>query len=94
MHNSLQRQYRSLRLFPDNQTAEELNSDETVRQTFEQRISERLASVSHYEQLGKFTLLDKPFTVESGELTPKLTLRRDVICARCRDKIDAMYDET
>jgi long-chain acyl-CoA synthetase len=68
----------------------DLHCDE-IWKLFEDRIASRLASVSHYEQVKKFTLLDRTFTVESGELTPKLTLRREHIHENCRDLIEAMY---
>lgn len=63
-----------------------------VVKIFEHRIESRLAGVSHYEQVKKFTLMDRSFTIESGELTPKLTLRRTSIQANCRHLIDIMYD--
>jgi long-chain acyl-CoA synthetase len=47
--------------------------------------------VSRYEQIGDFLLLDRGFTIESGELTPTLKLRRDVIAKNYADRIDAMY---
>ena len=59
---------------------------------FSERIEACLQSVSPYEQVRKFTLMDRGFTVESGELTPKLTLRREQIVAKCRHFIDAMYN--
>jgi len=62
-----------------------------VFKLFEERIASRLAVVSPYEQVRKFTLMNRGFTVESSELTPKLTLRRDYIHANCRDLIEAMY---
>jgi long-chain acyl-CoA synthetase len=67
-----------------------LQHDDVVK-LFEDRIASCLASVSHYEQVRKFTLLDRGFTVESGELTPKLTLRRKSIQANFHHLIDAMY---
>jgi long-chain acyl-CoA synthetase len=71
-------------------SADELQRDE-VLQLFEDRIASRLACVSRFEQVRKFTLLNRGFSVESGELTPKLTLRRTSIHANCHDLIDAMY---
>jgi long-chain acyl-CoA synthetase len=62
-----------------------------VLELFRARIGQRLACVSHYEQIGKFTLLDRPFTIEQGELTPKLSLRRQVIEANFRAQIEQMY---
>ena len=55
------------------------------------RIAERLACVSSFEQVRHFKLLSRGFTVESGELTPKLTLRRKVIEANFAPEIAAMY---
>ena len=39
---------------------------------FQSRIDQRLTGVSHHEQIRKFTLLPRPFSIEAGELTPKL----------------------
>jgi len=62
-----------------------------VLDLYEQRINERLASVSSYEQVRHFLLLNRGFTVESGELTPKLTLRRQVIEVNLAAEIAAIY---
>ena len=62
-----------------------------VLQLYQERIAERLESVSYYEQVQAFRLLNRGFTIESGELTPKMSLRRDRIAANCRQLIDAMY---
>lgn len=61
---------------------------------FSERIQTQLATVSAYEQVRKFTLLDRGFTIESGEMTPKLSLRRDIISVNCAGQIDAMYRRT
>jgi long-chain acyl-CoA synthetase len=62
-----------------------------VLELYQQRIDERLREVSHYEQIRKFILLDRGFTIERGELTPKLSLRRKVIEANFRPQIESMY---
>jgi long-chain acyl-CoA synthetase len=56
-----------------------------------QRIRQRLSIVSHYEQVQRFTLLPRAFSIESGELTPKLSLRRKVIEASYAHQIEQMY---
>jgi long-chain acyl-CoA synthetase len=58
---------------------------------FDQRIRERLHAVSYYEQIRRFHLMHRGFTIESGELTPKLSLRRQEIAANCRELIEEMY---
>ena len=44
-----------------------------------------------WEHIKKFSLLDKPWCVDAGELAPTLKLRRKVISERCRALIDNMY---
>ena len=62
-----------------------------TNQIYQQRIAERLANVSPHEQVRKFTLLAKPFSIEAGELTPKLSLRRKQIGEHYSREIEAMY---
>ncbi len=66
--------------------------DPRVEQWFEAIIQRQLASLSPYEQVRRFRLLERPFSIEAGEMTPKLSLRRKVIEERYRDVIDAMYE--
>lgn len=49
------------------------------------------AQFARVEQVRKFTLLPRPFTVEGGEMTPTLKLKRKVICDMHLDEIEAMY---
>ncbi len=53
-----------------------------------QNLNKQLAS---YEKIRKFTLLNTPFTIESGEMTPSLKLKRKVIEERYKDLIEDMY---
>ena len=57
-------------------------------------IKRRLADVSHAEQVQKFTLAVRGFTPESGELTLKLSLKRNVVPENFAAEIDAMYRES
>jgi long-chain acyl-CoA synthetase len=43
------------------------------------------------EQVRKFTLLPRPFSIESGEMTPTLKLKRKAICDMHLEEIEAMY---
>ena len=54
-------------------------------------IETQLAEVSQYEKIGEFSLLARPFSIEQGELTPKLSLRRHVIEQNYRSEIERMY---
>jgi long-chain acyl-CoA synthetase len=65
-----------------------------VKEIYRRLIDERLAAVSHCEQIGKFCLLSRGFTIEHDELTPTLKLRRSVIQHHFASEIEAMYVET
>lgn len=67
--------------------------DHRVREEFRLRIASRLSELSHYEQVARFILLPRPFTIEEEELTPKLSLRRDVICRRFAKEIEWLYSD-
>ena len=58
---------------------------------FEARINELQRSLAKYEQVKKFTLLPRPFSMELGELTPTLKLRRKAIEQAFGAEIEAMY---
>ncbi|MGH7139675.1 MAG: AMP-dependent synthetase/ligase [Pirellulales bacterium] len=58
---------------------------------YRERIDARLAGVSQYEQVGKFTLLARPLSVDQGELTLTLKLRREAISKNFADVIETMY---
>ncbi|HET6880229.1 MAG TPA: AMP-dependent synthetase/ligase [Pirellulales bacterium] len=62
-----------------------------VLSLYDERIKARLACVSQYEQVGRFTLLDRPLSIDHGEMTLTLKLRRDAIYRNFADTIEAMY---
>jgi long-chain acyl-CoA synthetase len=52
---------------------------EASRDELSTEIKQSLAAAAHEEQVHDFAILDRPFTIERGELTPKLSLCRQVI---------------
>ncbi len=58
-----------------------------------ERINTLQQGLAGYEQVKRFTLLTKPFTMESGELTNTLKSRRGVIYKNYADVIEEMYKE-
>lgn len=72
-------------------SVEEALSNHQVRELYAGHIAQRLAGVSHYEQVQKFTLLTRPFSPESGELTLTLKLRRKIIEGNYAQDIEGMY---
>jgi len=69
----------------------ELLSHSKVVEFFEARIETLQKGLAKYEQVKKFTLLHRPFSMEKGEVTPTLKLRRKSIEAAFRAEIEAMY---
>ena len=59
---------------------------------YESRIRDLSTELANYEQVKRYTLVDKEFTQESGQLTPSLKLKRKVIELEYAAIIDAMYD--
>jgi long-chain acyl-CoA synthetase len=64
-----------------------------VREIYTERINSRLADVSHAEQVRKFTLLSRGFTMETDEMTPTLKVRRNVVMKNFAAEIQAMYQD-
>ncbi len=65
-----------------------------IYKLIEQRIAEHQSGMASYELVKKFTLIKIPFTIEAGELTNTLKIRRAVIYQKYKRQIDAMYDPT
>ena len=65
-----------------------------VRALFEVVIEQANAELPRYEQIKKFALLPTEFSVESGELTPTLKVRRRVVAERCHEAIEGLYEGT
>lgn len=57
------------------------------------RIDTLQQEFAHYEQVKKITILPEPFSMEKGELTNTLKVKRAVISQNYKKQIDAMYEE-
>ena len=60
---------------------------------FQLRIDTLQQEFAHYEQIKKFTLLPEPFSLEKGELTNTLKIKRSVLMKNYVAEIDKMYEE-
>ncbi|MEY9913056.1 long-chain acyl-CoA synthetase [Catenulispora sp. MAP12-49] len=69
------------------------NSPE-ARAAVDQAVEKANAKLSRVEQVKKYTIIPGPWTPDTGEVTPKLSLRRRVITERYADVIGQMYVET
>ena len=72
-------------------TIEELVNNADIHKMIEDRINDYQKGLAAYEQIKRFVLLPKAFSMESGELTNTLKIKRAVINKRYSLLIDAMY---
>ena len=50
------------------------------------------ANYARVEQIKRFKVLDRDFTIDTGELTPSLKLKRNVIYANLAEEFERLYD--
>jgi long-chain acyl-CoA synthetase len=70
--------------------AEVVGSDE-MQKTVDGYVSELNSRLNRWETIKKFVLLEHDLTIESGELTPSLKVKRRVVETNYRDQLDALY---
>ncbi|MGD9899225.1 MAG: long-chain fatty acid--CoA ligase [Calditrichaceae bacterium] len=63
-----------------------------VIELFDKIVSESMAKFARYEQVKKYTLLPAEFTIETGEYTPTLKVKRKVIEEKFSKEINSMYE--
>lgn len=68
-----------------------LVADPRIQELYELRLARLLADFAPFEQIKRFTLLPKPFTMESGELTNTLKIKRRAVTERYAEEIERMY---
>jgi long-chain acyl-CoA synthetase len=74
-------------------TREELCANPDIIQMMKERIDTLQQQLAHYEQVKRFTLLPHHLSMEKGELTNTLKIRRRVLNENYKAEIDAMYAE-
>lgn len=72
---------------------EDLIEKPEILAKYEQVISQAMANFGHWEQVKKFKLLPKEWSIDAGELTPKLSLKRKVILQKNEDIVKSIYAE-
>ena len=69
------------------------SKSDAVRAEVQRAVDAANARVSRAESIRKFTILDSEWTEASGHLTPKLSIKRNIIMNDFADEIAAIYDE-
>ena len=69
----------------------ELARREEVRSLVQEELDRANAHYAQVEQVKKFEILDRDLSIDSGELTPTLKVKRNVVYDRYGDVFESMY---
>jgi long-chain acyl-CoA synthetase len=75
------------------ESREQLCANPQINEMMKERIDTLQQQLAHYEQIKRFTLLPHHFSMEKGELTNTLKIKRRVLNENYKREIDAMYAE-
>lgn len=75
------------------ESREDLCANDKIHSMIWNRIETLQQPLAHYEQVKRFTLVPHHFSMENGELTNTLKLKRRVINENYKEEIDKMYEE-
>ena len=67
--------------------------NEQVKEKIKREVDRYNTEFGHWEQVKKFELLPKEWSIDGGELTPKMSLKRKVILEKNKDLIEKIYSE-
>ncbi len=69
----------------------DLANSAEIHAMIEERIQSTQKDLPNYERVRRFSLLEEPLSIENGELTPSLKVKRKAVEERYRDLIESMY---
>ncbi len=70
---------------------EEMSQDEELKRIINDHVKQMNKSLAPYEQLKRVAILNKEWSIESGELTPKMSLKRKIIKEKNMDAINKIF---
>jgi long-chain acyl-CoA synthetase len=74
-------------------TPAEMCTDPRIIDLIERQVASATAGLARFETVKKIALLDKELSVEGGELTPTLKIKRRIVEQKYKDVIDELYAE-
>ncbi len=74
-------------------TMDDLVKKEEVYKLIDGEMSKFQKRLANFEKVRKFSLLDKPFSIETGEITPSLKVKRKVVEEKYKSLIERMYQQ-
>jgi len=76
------------------ETVKELAASKELNQYLKKEIQKNSVDLTEYEQVKRFTILQEELSVEAGELTATLKIKRNVVAKNYKQMIDSLYDES
>jgi len=76
---------------PSDATVADLRDDADLRAAVQEAVDNANKAVSHAEAIKAFRILPEDWTVEGGQMTPSLKVKRNVVAQECAKEIDALY---
>ncbi|GAA0891982.1 long-chain fatty acid--CoA ligase [Fulvivirga kasyanovii] len=73
-------------------TPAEMILNEKIIHKYQEEVNHANEEFAQYEKIKKFRLLAQPWTIEKGEMTPKLSLKRKIIKQHYQQEIDRIYE--
>ena len=88
--------FEALREFADShkipyKNEQDLAKNDEIYKLLEKDLSKIQRKLANYERVRKFVLLDRPFSIESGEMTPSMKIKRKIIEEKYDYLIEQMY---
>lgn len=72
---------------------EELAEHPKVIESVQNQVNEANARLASFEQIKRFLILDKDFSIETNELTPTLKIKRKFVTEKFKDLLDTLYEK-
>jgi long-chain acyl-CoA synthetase len=71
----------------------EIASDEKTQELIAGYIDELNLDLNRWEQIKKFAIIDRELSIEAGDLTPSMKLRRKIVIDKFTDRLSALYEQ-
>lgn len=75
------------------ESRESIIKNPQIIKKYQQEVDKANENFGHWEMVKKFVLLPKEWTIDNGELTPKLSLKRKIILQKHEEEINKIYAE-
>ena len=71
----------------------EIARDDNTQELIAGYIDELNLELNRWEQIKRFTIIDRELSIEAGDLTPSMKLRRKVVVEKFADRLSALYEQ-